>query len=105
MAAYLDSIDKLAAYDFEHIAPGHGDLMDRGKRVLSMLRAHRLARERKVLDRLTEPAALDTLTPAVYDDVPKDRHPWARLTLEAHLIKLRREGKVIQTDGIWRRIR
>jgi len=76
MAAYLDSIDKLAAYDFEHIAPGHGDLMDRGKRVLSMLRAHRLARERKVLDRLTEPAALDTLTPAVYDDVPKDRHPW-----------------------------
>jgi glyoxylase-like metal-dependent hydrolase (beta-lactamase superfamily II) len=104
MGAYLDSLDKLEAYDFEQIAPGHGAIMNRGKRVLSMLRAHRLARERKVLERLTEPATLDSLTPAVYDDVPKDRHSWARLTLEAHLIKLRREGKVAETDGLWRRI-
>ena len=104
MGAYLDSLDKLEAYDFERIAPGHGALMDRGKRVLSMLRAHRLARERKVLERLSAPATLDSLTPAVYDDVPKDRHPWARLTLEAHLIKLRREGKVADADGLWRRI-
>ena len=104
MGAYLDSLDKLEAYDFERIAPGHGAVMDRGKRVLSMLRAHRLARERKVLERLTAPATLDSLTPAVYDDVPKDRHPWARLTLEAHLIKLRREGKVADADGLWRRI-
>ncbi len=104
MGAYLDSLDKLEAYDFEHIAPGHGAIMNRGKRVLSMLHAHRLARERKVLERLTGPATLDSLTPAVYDDVPKDRHPWARLTLEAHLIKLRREGKVAHADGLWRRI-
>jgi glyoxylase-like metal-dependent hydrolase (beta-lactamase superfamily II) len=104
MGAYLDSLDKLQAYEFEHIAPGHGAIMNRGKRVLSMLRAHRLARERKVLERLTAPATLDSLTPAVYDDVPKDRHPWARLTLEAHLIKLRREGKVAHADGLWRRI-
>jgi len=104
MAAYLDSLHKLEAYDFEYIAPGHGEIMSRGKRVLAMLRAHRMARERKVLDRLTEPSTLDTLTPAVYDDVPKDRHPWARLTLEAHLIKLGREGKVAESGGLWRRI-
>ena len=30
----------------------------------------------------------------VYDDVPADRHQWARLTLEAHLIKLVRDGRV-----------
>ena len=58
-----------------------------------MLRAHRLAREGKVLERLSAPATLDALTPAVYDDVPTDRHPWARLTLEAHLIKLGAKGK------------
>ena len=104
MAAYLDSLHKLEAYDFEYIAPGHGGIMSRGKRVLEMLRAHRMARERKVLDRLTEPSTLDMLTPAVYDDVPKERHPWARLTLEAHLIKLGREGKVAETGGLWRRI-
>jgi glyoxylase-like metal-dependent hydrolase (beta-lactamase superfamily II) len=104
MAAYLDSLDKLEAYDFEAIAPGHGGIMGRGKRVVQLLRAHRMMRERKVLACLTAPCSLDVLTPAVYDDVPKDRHRLARLTLEAHLIKLRREGKAAEKDGFWRRI-
>jgi Beta-lactamase associated winged helix domain len=49
-------------------------------------------------------ATLDTLTPCVYDDVPADRHGWARLTLEAHLIKLRRDGRVSEQHGSWRAI-
>ncbi len=103
MAAYLHSLDKLKSYDFERIAPGHGGVMDRGKRVLELLRAHRLAREDKVLRKVTElgPATLDALTPAVYDDVSPDRHRWARLTLEAHLIKLAREGRVHAAEGLW----
>jgi hypothetical protein len=48
------------------------------------------------------PATIDRLTPAVYDDVPSDRHSWARLTLEAHLIKLVRDGRVAEDTGIWR---
>jgi glyoxylase-like metal-dependent hydrolase (beta-lactamase superfamily II) len=105
MADYLASIDKLFAFDIEKIAPGHGDLMEQGKSVLLALRAHRLGREAKVLRRmakLTEAATLDSLTPLVYDDVPADRHPWARLTLEAHLIKLKGEGKVGDLNGMWR---
>jgi glyoxylase-like metal-dependent hydrolase (beta-lactamase superfamily II) len=104
MGDYLNSIDKLFAYDFEKIAPGHGDLMDQGKKVLEALRAHRLARENKVLrnlGRLRE-ASLDALIPVVYDDVPADRHQWARLTLQAHLIKLAQEGRVNELNGIWR---
>ncbi len=31
-----------------------------------------------------------------------ERHRWARLTLEAHLIKLAREGRVGEHDGVWR---
>lgn len=104
MADYLHSIDKLFAYDFEKIAPGHGDLMDRGKEALQALRAHRLAREDKVLRSLASlgQADLNTLTPVVYDDVSADRHQWARLTLEAHLIKLLREVRVSELDGVWR---
>jgi glyoxylase-like metal-dependent hydrolase (beta-lactamase superfamily II) len=103
MADYLSSIDKLFAYDFEKIAPGHGDLMDQGKQVLQALRAHRLAREDKVLRSLAKlrGATLDALTPVVYDDVPADRHQWARLTLEAHLIKLARQAVVSEQNGIW----
>jgi glyoxylase-like metal-dependent hydrolase (beta-lactamase superfamily II) len=104
MGDYLASIDKLFAYDFEKIAPGHGDLMVEGKKVLEALRAHRLAREDKVLRNLgkLQEASLDALIPAVYDDVPADRHPWARLTLQAHLIKLAHEGRVSELNGIWR---
>jgi glyoxylase-like metal-dependent hydrolase (beta-lactamase superfamily II) len=102
MAAYLQSLDKLAAYDFEHIAPGHGDVLPRGKRVIEMLRAHRMARESKLLRRMADAETLESLTPKVYDDVPADRHPWARLTLHAHLIKLLREGRVTEHDGVWR---
>lgn len=104
MADYLHSIDKLFAYDFEKIAPGHGELMARGKQVLEALRAHRLARENKVLLSLVKlgQADLNDLTPVVYDDVSADRHQWARLTLEAHLIKLLREARVSALDGVWR---
>lgn len=103
MTDYLNSLNKLLAFDFENIAPGHGDLMDRGKEVIEALRAHRLAREAKVLRSIPalREATLDTLTPLVYDDVPADRHPWARLTLEAHLIKLVRDGRVREQRGSW----
>ena len=108
MAQYLRSLEKLDGYDFEHIAPGHGDLIDRGKRVIQKLRDHRLAREAKVLRCLERRAAggtastLDELTPEVYDDVAAERHGWARLTLVAHLIKLQREGRVVEHGGLWR---
>jgi hypothetical protein len=38
----------------------------------------------------------------VYDDVPVDRHQWARLTLQAHVIKLAQQGRVSELNGIWR---
>jgi glyoxylase-like metal-dependent hydrolase (beta-lactamase superfamily II) len=105
MSAYLNSLDKLQSQDFERIAPGHGGVIDAGKQTLAALRAHRLARENKVLGtlgRFAAAATLDELTPLVYDDVAPDRHRWARLTLEAHLIKLAREGRVGERDGLWR---
>jgi hypothetical protein len=72
--------------------------------MLALLRAHRLGREEKVLTKMSDlgPATIDRLTPAVYDDVPPDRHSWAKLTLEAHLIKLLRDGRVAEDRGIWR---
>lgn len=104
MAAYLDSLEKLLAADFEHIAPGHGSVMAHGKPVVEALRLHRRTRENKVLRTLARvgPVTLGHLTPPVYDDVPAERHAWARLTLEAHLIKLEREGRVARDGARWR---
>jgi glyoxylase-like metal-dependent hydrolase (beta-lactamase superfamily II) len=104
MSAYIRSLDKLRSHDFERIAPGHGGVMERGKEVLAALRAHRLAREEKVLRSLQrlDGATLDQLVPVVYDDVAADRHVWARLTLEAHLIKLARDSRAGENGGVWR---
>ena len=104
MAAYMHSLEKLRSHDFERIAPGHGGVMERGKEILASLYDHRSAREEKVLRTLRRfgAATLDELTPAVYDDVAVERHRWARLTLEAHLIKLARESRAGELDGIWR---
>ena len=63
MAAYLNSLEKLGGYDFERIAPGHGEILERGKQVIEQLRAHRLARESKVLRAIGEGATLAELTP------------------------------------------
>jgi glyoxylase-like metal-dependent hydrolase (beta-lactamase superfamily II) len=103
MSAYIHSLDKLGAHDFERIAPGHGGVMERGKEIIAMLRAHRLAREDKVVQSLRRmnAATLDDLTPVVYDDVAADRHRWARLTLEAHLVKLERDGRAGSREGRW----
>jgi glyoxylase-like metal-dependent hydrolase (beta-lactamase superfamily II) len=102
MAAYISSLDKLMPYAFSRIAPGHGGMMQDGKQILTALRAHRMAREDKVLRSLRgRNVTLDALTPLVYDDVPADRHTWARLTLEAHLLKLLREGRVVEQSGSW----
>lgn len=103
MAHYLASIDKLMGLSFDRIAPGHGGVIDNAKQTLAMLRKHRLMRESKVISalRATDNATLESLTPRVYDDVPPDRHVWARLTLEAHLIKLLQENRVDRQGAIW----
>lgn len=104
MSSYLQSLAKLEDRAFERIAPGHGGVLNHGKRMLGSIRAHRIARENKVLTCLLEtgPCPLVVLTPLVYDDVPADRHEYARYTLEAHLLKLAREGRAVLADGRWR---
>jgi glyoxylase-like metal-dependent hydrolase (beta-lactamase superfamily II) len=103
MGDYLDSVDKLMPLPFDCIAPGHGGVIEDAKGMLNMLRKHRLMREAKVVNalRAAGAASIEELTPRVYDDVPKDRHRWAQLTLEAHLLKLLRDQKVTRDGRLW----
>jgi glyoxylase-like metal-dependent hydrolase (beta-lactamase superfamily II) len=104
MADYLDSLARLRALGASRIAPGHGPMLYDPARVIDGLVAHRLGREKKVLgavDRLGF-ASLDELLPVVYDDVPQSLHPLARNSLLAHLIKLVRDGWVVEEGERWR---
>lgn len=103
MAHYLASLEKLKPYTIEKLAPAHGSLLPHPMDVIEGTIQHRLMRENKVLERLaTLPACtLDTLTSSVYDEVPVFLHPVARMSLLAHLEKLKEEKKVILNDTLW----
>ena len=102
MADYLHSLEMLTHENIAQIAPGHGDVIENAQALIHFTIQHRLAREAKVVSKLTGSAqSLDALTPQVYDDVNPALHPVARYSLHAHLIKLRAEGKARETAEGW----
>jgi len=107
MSAYIDSLQRLKRYPLRAIAPGHGRVLQDPIDVIDKVIAHRGRREAKVLSVLDAlgRAGLADLLPRVYDDVRPELLPIARLTLEAHLIKLAREGRSAREGDEWRACR
>jgi glyoxylase-like metal-dependent hydrolase (beta-lactamase superfamily II) len=105
MIQYLQSLERLLAFDLAAFAPGHGHLIEKPHDEVRRLIAHRLKREQKVLAAFGKknPATLDDLLPLAYDDVPQRVHAVARRSLHAHLIKLARDGRVTEEGGSWLR--
>ena len=103
MAQYLDSLRRVVELQppLDAIAPGHGRLLGDPRRVVEAVIAHRLARERRVVEALDEAraATLDELVPSVYSDVDPSRFPIARQSLWAHLRKLADEGRAVEVAG------
>jgi len=104
MVVYLASLERLLGFEQSAFAPGHGYVIERTHDEVRRLLAHRLKREQKVVPAFNakNPATIDELVPAAYDDVPAQVHLVARRSLHAHLVKLASEGRVSEQDGSWR---
>ena len=100
MKQYIESLEKLKQFDISMIAPGHGNLMKDPKSVVDWIVSHRMFREKKVVDALTEfsKANLDQLVEKVYDDVDPRLLSIAKYSLQAHLIKLIEENRVVKDE-------
>lgn len=100
MTAYLDSLHRLRALDISVIFPAHGPPIARPYDVIDEYVSHRLLREQQVLDALD---AGVTEIPAIVARLYVDLHPvlhWAAaLTVQAHLEKLVRDGRVRDEGG------
>ena len=99
MAAYLDSLRRLLSLDLEAILPGHGPVVWDPRAKLEEYLAHRLERERLVVEALAAGAvSRDEVLDRAWSDVDFDAAPYLRfaagLTLDAHLDKLSTEGRL-----------
>lgn len=105
MATYLQSLERLLDLEMAWLAPAHGFLLDQPHQVIRDLIAHRLRREALVLKALQQ--AADGLTESallarVYTQLLPALRPVALRSLQAHLEKLRDEGRVVQDQAVWR---
>ena len=107
MTAYLQSLERLMSLELASLAPGHGSVIEAPYEETCRLIAHRLNREQKVIDAFDRknPATLDELLPIIYSDTSRRLHPVARRSLHAHLIKLAREGRVVENGELWEALR
>jgi glyoxylase-like metal-dependent hydrolase (beta-lactamase superfamily II) len=104
VAAYLRSLDRVAALRPRLLFPGHWDPVMDAEAKIREYREHRLARERQLVAELEAggPGTAPELTRRVYAAEVGDREPLLRaaeMTLRAHLRKLVEEGRVVERDG------
>jgi len=99
MAAYLASLDRLAALSPRILFPGHWDPVREPAARIAEYKAHRLDRERQILEEVRRgPGTAEELTRRVYGgEVGEELLPAAEMTLRAHLAKLVADGMV--TEG------
>ena len=99
LRAYLSTLRRLRAIDPPRLHPGHGPVIERPRETLERLIAHRLARERRVLEAVeTGSRTLESVLEAAYEKDVSDVQELARATVRAHLEKLAVEGRV-RWDG------
>jgi glyoxylase-like metal-dependent hydrolase (beta-lactamase superfamily II) len=94
MIDYLAQLRRLEGLGARVALPAHGDPIEEPSRLFRAYVAHRLMREAKVKKALAAagPSSPDQLVRTAYADTPESLWPIARLSLEAHLVKLAREG-------------
>jgi glyoxylase-like metal-dependent hydrolase (beta-lactamase superfamily II) len=95
LTRYLESLGELRRRDLSVLLPGHGPPVSDPAAKLDEYIAHRLERERRLVQGLEAGArTVGEMLDAAWDDVPAHLRPAATITLAAHLDKLQAEGRL-----------
>lgn len=95
MADYLDALDRLdalcAAHGVEFILPAHGYVLGTARATIAQLKAHRLAREARVIAAMQAlpEGTVEQWVEHAYADVPPRLWPVAQRSLLAHVERIR----------------
>jgi glyoxylase-like metal-dependent hydrolase (beta-lactamase superfamily II) len=99
MGAYLASLDLIQSRGFAVLWPTHGPPITDPGPFIDAYRAHRLDRERQILDQLAAgETSIKAMVPKMYVGVDQRLYPAAARSVHAHLIELVRSGRVV-VDG------
>jgi glyoxylase-like metal-dependent hydrolase (beta-lactamase superfamily II) len=102
VAAYLRSLDRLAALQPRTLFPGHWDPVTDAMGKIDEYRRHRLEREAQVLAELRSgPGTAPELTRRVYGNLDEKLMIAAEMTLRAHLRKLVDDGTVREHGEVY----
>lgn len=100
MKSYMSSLRRLRALEPVTILPGHGPRRDDALAWIDHYIAHRLEREKQIIDALQQNprSSIPTLRSMIYPDLELLLHSAAETQLLAHLIHMHGDGRV-STDG------
>lgn len=103
LADYMASLRRLQGLDIRRIYSAHGPVIEDGPGRIEEYIAHRLQRERQILEALGDgPATIPDMVARIYADVDVRLHKVAAGSVESHLKKLARDGRVrerVQPDA------
>jgi glyoxylase-like metal-dependent hydrolase (beta-lactamase superfamily II) len=97
MLDYMNSLKRLQELEISEIVPAHGPSITDAQAKISEYIQHRMLREQQViqaLEVLPPGVTIPEIVPQIYVDVDPKLHSIAAWSVEAHLIKLEREGLV-----------
>lgn len=104
MFDYLNSLKRLQSIEIARIVPAHGpDVADPQARIAEYI-AHRQQREKQILAvmrQIGSGVTIARIVAQVYQDVDPRLHPVAAHSVEAHLLKLEKEGRVTRNGEEW----
>ena len=100
MTDYLNSLERLLGFNISLILPGHGPLIGKPEAKIREYIEHRRMREKQVLEALLKGRhSIGDITGVIYVDVSPALQRVAEFSVQAHLEKLIREGRVKNEGG------
>jgi glyoxylase-like metal-dependent hydrolase (beta-lactamase superfamily II) len=95
LSDYMASLRKLQSLPVRRIYPAHGPVIEDGPAKIQEYIDHRLMRERQILEALGDGLrTILEMVARIYVDVSPALHGAAALSVQSHLTKLKREGRV-----------
>lgn len=100
LADYMASLARLLELPLVRIYPAHGPVIEDGPGRIREYIDHRLMRERQILDALADGLdTIPTMVKRIYVDVSEKLHPVAAQSVDSHLRKLVRDGRVRESPA------